>query len=49
METKGPCKSASANAIIGAAKIAPRPQAAQIVGTIVFARSAPYDTCEAFR
>ena len=42
VETKGPPTKAATNAIVGDLQIAPRPSAAQIVGTVSFADSHPY-------
>ena len=42
VETKGPPTKAATNAIVGDLQIAPRPSAAQIVGTVSFADSYPY-------
>ena len=42
VETKGPPTKAATNAIMGDLQIAPRPSAAQIVGTVSFADSYPY-------
>ena len=42
VETQGPCKKAMKNAIFGDIDIAPRPNAAHIVGTVIFSQSHQY-------
>jgi len=42
VETQGPCAKPHTNAIVNGIQIAPRPLAAQIVGTISFTSSQPY-------
>lgn len=48
VETKGPHAKATKNAIIGDLQIAPRPSAAQIVGTVKFGSYHRYATLQAF-
>ena len=49
VETKGPHTKAATNAIVGDLQIAPRPSAAQIVGTISFASAFQYDSKQIFQ
>ncbi len=48
VETKGPHAKAGTNAIVGDLQIAPRPSAAQIVGTVRFASAHPYGSEQVF-
>ena len=49
METSGSHAKADTNAIIGDMQIAPRPKAAQIVGTVSFAGAELYGSKETFQ
>ena len=49
VETRGPCASASTNAVVQDAAIAPRRQEAHIVGCVTFSGSQCYESQHSFR